>query len=82
MQLEQELPVDFKQLWLQTMLFKKNQRINVNPVSNDKELLKYTVISTGHCYTLTYQCPYYAIDNQQFTHYDDVLAYMWSTISK
>jgi hypothetical protein len=83
MQLEQELPVDFKQLWLQTLLFKKNQRINVNPWSKDnKELLNYTVVSTGQRYTLTYQFPYYAIDNQQYTRYDDALAYMWSTISK
>lgn len=78
----QFIPDDYEKLWLQTMLFKKNNRITILQSANDKELLKYIVNSSNLCYTLVFASPFYTIDNQTFEKYDDVLTYMWSTISK
>ncbi len=80
MQSEQDLPVDYKKLWMHTLLFKKNNRVEV--LNTTTSLLSYKVIATGLCYTLDYVSPHYVIDKQQFNNYDDVLAYMWLTISK
>jgi hypothetical protein len=75
-------PDDYEKLWLQTLLFKKNNRITILQSNHDKELLKYIVNSSNLCYTLVFASPFYTIDNQTFEKYDDVLTYMWSTISK
>lgn len=78
----QFIPDDYQNLWLQTMFFKKNNCITILRSANDKELLKYIVNSSNLCYTLVFETPFYTIDNQTFEKYDDVLTYMWSTISK
>ncbi len=75
-------PDDYEKLWLQTLLFKKSNRITILQSNNDKELLKYIVNSSNLCYTLVFKTPFYTIDNQMFEKYDDALTYMWSTISK
>lgn len=78
----QFIPDDYEKLWLQTLLFKKNNRITILQSNNDKELLKYIVNSSNLCYALVFASPFYKIDNQMFAKYNDALNYMWSTISK
>lgn len=82
-------PDDYQKLWLKTLLFKKNTLIQMLPTTFDKELLKYTVISSNLCFTLSYEnSKYYILCGDDeiganvFALYSDALNYMWSTISK
>ena len=94
MQFEHELPKDYQNLWIQTMMFKASNCfiITVSTPIYEKNYITLLSYQLKHGnikqpyvdYILKYNTAtcVYEINGNRFAKYNDELNYMWSTISK